>query len=120
MKQAEFASAMAQLAGEGAPFAVATVIKTEGASLGKPGFKALISEKGEVVCGSLGGVCPESAIVGFARETMKSGVPKTVNVFLESVEDAVGAVVKGGKEDEVHVETNCGGKMVIFVDPYLP
>ena len=120
MRQTEFASTLAKLTAEGSPFAVATVVKTEGSSLGKAGFKAVISEKGDVVCGSLGGVCPESAITDIAKETMQSGLPKTVKVFLESVEDSVGAVVKGRTEDEIHVETNCGGVMTIFVEPYMP
>ena len=120
LKQAEFTGALERLTSEGTPFAVATVVKTEGSSLGKPGFKVVISEKGEVLYGSLGGVCPESAITDAARETMKSGVPKTVKVHLESVENSVNAMVKGRKEDEIYVETNCGGIMTIFVEPYLP
>ncbi|MDG7006734.1 MAG: XdhC family protein [Nitrososphaerota archaeon] len=120
MKQAEFAKMMDSLATRGAPFAVATVVKTEGSSLGKPGFKVIISGTGEVVYGSLGGVCPESAIAAVARKTIRTGTPKMVQVFLESVEDSVGAVLKSQNEDEIHVETNCGGSMEIYVEPYLP
>jgi len=120
MKQAEFAKMMDALVMRGVPFAVATVVKTEGSSLGKPGFKILVSNKGEVLCGSLGGVCPESAIAVTARSTMRTGHPKVVKVFLESVEDSVGAVLKSQTEDEIHVETNCGGTMEIYVEPYLP
>ena len=120
MKQAEFAKMMDSLATRGAPFAVATVVKTEGSSLGKPGFKVIISGTGEVVYGSLGGVCPESAIAAVARKTLRTGAPKMVQVFLESVEDSVGAVLKSQNEDEIHVETNCGGSMEIYVEPYLP
>ena len=107
------------LASRGTPFAVATVVKTEGSSLGKPGFKD-ISGAGEVVYGSLGGVCPESAIASAAKITMRTGSPKMVKVFLENVEDAVGAVLKSQSEDEIHVETNCGGTMEINIEPYLP
>jgi xanthine dehydrogenase accessory factor len=120
LKQSEFTKTLARLTADGTPFVVATVVKTEGGSLGKPGFKAVISAKGDVICGSLGGVCPESAITGVAKETMQSGVPKTVKVYLESTEDSVAAAVKSRKEDEIHVETNCGGTMTIFVEPYLP
>jgi len=111
---------MDTLASRGAPFAVATVVKTEGSSLGKPGFKVIVSGAGEVVYGSLGGVCPESAIASAAKYTMRTGSPKVVKVFLESVEDAVGAVLKSQSEDEIHVETNCGGTMEIYIEPYLP
>jgi xanthine dehydrogenase accessory factor len=120
MKQVEFAKMMDSLINRGAPFAVATVVKTEGSSLGKPGFKAIISAEGEVLCGTLGGVCPESAIVSAAKETIKTGTPKMVKVFLESVENSVGAVLKSKNGDEIHVETNCGGTMDIYIEPYLP
>jgi xanthine dehydrogenase accessory factor len=120
MKQAEFARMMDTLASRGAPFAVATVVKIEGSSLGKPGFKAIISGAGEVLYGTLGGVCPESAMVSAAKMTMRTGTPKIVKVFLESVENSVGAVLKSQSEDEVHVETNCGGTMEIYVEPFLP
>jgi xanthine dehydrogenase accessory factor len=120
MKQVEFANMMDSLVNQGAPFAVATVVKTEGSSLGKPGFKVIISAEGEVIYGTLGGVCPESAIVSAAKKTMRTGTPKMVKVFLESVENSVGAVLKSQNEDEVHVETNCGGTMEIYVEPYLP
>jgi len=120
MKQAEFAKMIDSLASRGAPFAVATVVKIEGSSLGKPGFKVIISAAGEVLYGTLGGVCPESAIVANAKMTMRTGTPKMVKVFLEGVENSVGAVLKSQSEDEVHVETNCGGKMDIYIEPYLP
>ncbi|HXW94387.1 MAG TPA: XdhC family protein [Nitrososphaerales archaeon] len=120
MKQAEFAKMIDSLASRGAPFAVATVVNIEGSSLGKPGFKVIISGAGEVLYGTLGGVCPESAIVSAAKMTMRTGNPRVVKVYLEGVENSVGATLKSQNEDEVHVETNCGGKMDIYIEPYLP
>ncbi|HLQ21096.1 MAG TPA: XdhC family protein [Nitrososphaerales archaeon] len=120
MKHTEFARILNSLVGRREPFAVATVVRTEGSSLGKPGFKLIISKEGETVYGSLGGVCPESAIVSTAQGTMKTGQPKTVRVFLESVEKAVEGTVVSQSEDEIHVETNCGGTMEVYVEPYLP
>ncbi len=120
MKHADFARIMNSLVNRREPFAVATVVRTEGSSLGKPGFKVIISKEGETVYGSLGGVCPESAIVRTAQETMKNGQPKTVKVFLESVEKAVEGTIVSQSEDEIHVETNCGGAMEVYVEPYLP
>ena len=87
MKQLEFAKMMDSLASRGAPFAVATVVKTEGSSLGKPGFKVIKSGEGEVLDGTLGGVCPESANIAGAKKTMMTGSPKMVKVFLESDEN---------------------------------
>jgi len=120
VKQAEFTAITSTLMSRGEPFAVATVTKTEGSTLGKPGFKVIISSAGEILYGTLGGGCPESAIVPAAKTTMKTGVPKTVKVFLESVEEAVGAIVKNRNDDEIHVETTCGGTMEIYLEPYLP
>lgn len=120
MKQTDFTRLVDRLVSRKEPFAVATVVKTEGSALGKPGFKVLISGDGQVVYGSLGGACPESAIVSTAKKTLRTGTPKVVKVYLESVEQAVEAVVKSQTEDEIHVETNCGGTMEIYVEPYLP
>jgi xanthine dehydrogenase accessory factor len=120
MKQAEFATVVSDLVGKGEPFVVATVTKTEGGTLGKPGFKVIISGTGQVLHGTLGGGCPESAIVPAARKTMTTGTSKTVKVFLENTEAAVAAVVSSRNEDEIHVETNCGGTMEIYLEPYLP
>jgi xanthine dehydrogenase accessory factor len=120
MKQTDFTRLTDELAAKGEPFAVATVVKTEGSSLGKPGFKVVISGDGEVLYGTLGGACPESAIVHTAKKVLSTGTPRVVKVYLESVERAVEAVVKSQNEDEIHVETNCGGTMEIYVEPYLP
>lgn len=120
MKQIEFAQVMSSLVSRGEPFVVATVVKTEGSSIGKPGFKVIISRTGEVLYGTLGGACPESALVPSAKMTLRTGTPKTVKIYLENVEDSVGAVVKNQSEDEIHVETNCGGNMELYIEPYLP
>ena len=120
MKQADFAKMLDSLTSRGVPFAVATVVKTEGSSLGKPGFKVIISSTGEALYGSLGGVCPESAIASVVKKAIRTGTPKVVKVHLESVENSVGAVLKSQNEDEIHVETNCGGSMEIYVEPFLP
>jgi xanthine dehydrogenase accessory factor len=120
MKPTDFARLTDELAAKGEPFAVATVVKTEGSSLGKPGFKVVISGDGKVLYGTLGGSCPESAIVHTAKKVLSTGTPRVVKVYLESVEKAVEAVVKSQNEDEIYVETNCGGTMEIYVEPYLP
>jgi xanthine dehydrogenase accessory factor len=120
MKQKEFAEVIESLTSAQEPFAVATVVKTEGSSLGKPGFKAVVSGTGEILYGTLGGVCPESAIVAAAKMTMRTRNPKLVKVFLEGPDKAVGAALRGHGDDEIYVETNCGGMMEIYVEPYLP
>lgn len=120
MTQIEFARITNNLIGRREGFAVATVVRIEGSSLGKPGFKEVISKDGRIVYGSLGGVCPDSAIVEVAKKAMATGLPRMVKVYLESVEDAVEGVVKSRSDDEIHVETNCGGSMDIYIEPYMP
>ena len=120
MKNSEFARLMNSLSNRREPFALATVVKTEGSTIGKPGFKVMISKDGGILYGSLGGVCPESALVATAKKTLASGQPKNVKIYLEDVESAVEGVVKSQSEDEIHVETNCGGMMEVYVEPYLP
>lgn len=118
MKVTEFAKTVADLIGDRKSFAVATVVKTEGSTLGKPGFKVIFSASGEVLLGSLGGGCPDSVIEPVARKTLTTGMPRTVKVYLESVDKAVEGLVKSQNEDEIHVETNCGGTMEVFVEPF--
>lgn len=120
MKNTEFTRLMDSLTTRREPFALATVVNTEGSTIGKPGFKVMLSKDGEVLYGSLGGVCPESALVATAKKTLATGQPRKVKVYLEDVESAVEGVVKSQDEDEIHVETNCGGMMEIYVEPYLP
>ncbi|MDX1534738.1 MAG: XdhC family protein, partial [Thermoplasmata archaeon] len=74
----------------------------------------------EVPFGTLGGACPDGPIVQVALETLESGEPRLIKVFLEDVESAVRGTVRSQTRDEIHVETNCGGVMEIYVEPYLP
>ena len=100
--------------------AVATITKTIGSTLGKPGFKMLITEKGEIVYGTLGGGCPEGPIVRIGLDVIKSQSPRVVRVFLEDAKTALGKISISDEGDEIHVETNCGGNMEILVEPYSP
>lgn len=99
---------------------VATVVRIHGSSLGKPGFKAVISRDGRIVFGTIGGVCPESAIAAISLDALKTGQARIVNVHLEDARSALDGVLKKANSDEVYVETNCGGMMEIYVEPYLP
>ncbi len=119
MKTLDFARRLKELAEGGKPFAVATVVRIEGSSLGKPGFKTIVDGQ-NVLYGSLGGVCPESAIISTAEQVIGSGKPKTVKIFLEEAGRAIAGMVKSNNPDEIYVETFCGGMMEVYVEPYLP
>jgi xanthine dehydrogenase accessory factor len=120
MKALEFAKKLEELAEKREPFAVATVVRIQGSSIGKPGFKAIISKDGKIAYGTVGGVCPESAIATMAMDAIRTGKARTVKVFLEDARKALEGAMKSQSEDEIHVETNCGGMMEIYVEPYLP
>lgn len=120
MDPAQYVRMLSDLAARREPFAVAAVVKTEGSTLGKPGFKTVISKEGEIVYGTLGGGCPDGPIVQVALQTMQTGVPRVVRVHLVDVTQAIEGTVRSDNPDEIYVETNCGGTMEIYVEPYLP
>lgn len=118
MDSLAFATLMGDLARADDPFAVATIVRTFGSTLGKPGFRILVSKEGEVLHGSLGGACPEGPIVSAAVEAMAEGRPRLVRVHLEGLESSIQASIER-VEDEVHLETECGGGMDIYIEPYV-
>lgn len=111
---------MHELTAEREPFAQATVTKTEGSTLAKTGFKILIAHDGRVVGGTLGGGCPEGPIVQVARRAMTDGQPRLVRVHLVDAARAIQGTVGEPSEDEIYVETYCGGTLEVFVEPVLP
>ena len=120
MKTPEYTEHLAELASNRETFAVATVTKTEGSTLAKPGFKILISNRGDVVRGTLGGGCPEGPICEVALRAMKDGQPRLLRVHLVDAAQAVAGTVQASSEDEIYVETDCGGTLEVFVEPMLP
>ncbi len=113
----EYPQIVSELVNRGEEFVVATVVRVSGSSIGKPGFKEVISSDGKVIYGTLGGACPDSAIVERAMDALKKGEAKTIKVFLEDAKDTILGMSKGN-DDEIHVETNCGGVMDIFLEPF--
>ena len=116
----DFTGTIRSLAERREPFVVATVVRTLGSSLGKPGFKAVVSKDGRILYGAVGGACPESAIATMAMDALRSGQARVVKVFLDDMNRGLEGNLKSSNPDEVHVETNCGGMMEIYVDPYVP
>ncbi len=117
---AAFVRTISDLAARREPFAVASVVRTEGSTLGKPGFKVVISKDGDIVHGTLGGGCPDGPIVQVGQDTMETGTPRVVRVHLVDMTQAVAGTVASQSPDDIYVETNCGGTMEIYVEPYLP
>jgi len=120
VKTPEYTERLNELASRREAFAVATVTKTEGSTLAKPGFKILISGRGDVVRGTLGGGCPEGPICEVALRAMLDGSPRVVRVHLVDAAKAVAGTMRESSEDEIYVETDCGGTLEVFVEPMLP
>jgi len=119
LKNWEFPEVISELVKKDQPFVVATVVNVSGSSIGKPGFRTVISSDGKVVYGTLGGACPDSAIIEKAKEVLASGEAKVIKVYLESTKEALEGITIN-RDNEIHVETFCGGIMDIFLEPFRP
>jgi xanthine dehydrogenase accessory factor len=94
----------AQLAQQGQPFVLTTVVKTSGSTPQKPGAKLLVRPDGTGV-GTLGGGCVEAEVWATAREVLENGGPPSVAAFTLTEELAA-------RDGLV-----CGGTMWILIDP---
>ncbi|MDE2721297.1 XdhC family protein [Candidatus Palauibacter polyketidifaciens] len=101
----------ARLTSERQPYALATVVRSERPTSGKPGNMALISADG-VMHGWIGGSCTRSEVVRHALETLDQGEPRLL---------AFGSS-PGRPDDLVPVPMSCssGGKVEVHVNPVLP
>ncbi len=120
MRAHEFSEKVRELAAEHRPFAMATVVRTEGSTLAKRGFKILISHDGKIAGGTFGGGCPEGPIVAVAEKAMADGESRVVRVHLVDAKGALAGMAHSPSEDEIFVETDCGGILEIHVEPILP
>jgi len=104
------------------PFAFATVIRTAGSTAAKPGTKAILSAKGEILSGWLGGGCTRAAVRKATLAAVADGQPKLISVAPE--EDLNRSGVEAGSDVEgVHYARNgcpSKGTVDIFIEPSLP
>lgn len=119
MENYDFAGRIHEMSTKGQSFVVATVVKTEGSSLAKPGFKVIVHDN-EVIFGTLGGACPESVILEEADKVLKTGLPKTIKIHLEEAGESITAMISRKTDDEIFVETFCGGTIDVFLEPFKP
>lgn len=100
----EFFAIAHELSTKDEPFACALVVQTEGSSAAKPGAKAIITAKGELIWGWLGGDCLESSTISAAVEALKDGKPRLITIDLT---------------DELS-GMPCGGRLWVYIEPVLP
>lgn len=101
----------ARFTAERQPYALATVVRSERPTSGKPGNMALISADG-VMHGWIGGSCTRSEVIRHALVTLDQGEPRLL---------AFGSS-PGRPDGLVPVPMSCssGGKVEVHVNPVLP
>ncbi len=114
--QEDIIDCMARMKGDGQPFALATVIRTEDATAAKAGAKAVVRADGTVV-GWVGGGCTLGAVRKAAARVLSDGQARLVRIHPKerlAQEPAEAGV-------EMH-KSACpsGGTVEVFVEPILP
>jgi xanthine dehydrogenase accessory factor len=104
-----------ELAQQGEPFALATVVRCERPTSAKPGAKALIRKDGSV-SGWIGGSCAEPVVVREALRALQDGQPRFIALVGE------GGTGPGRREGVLEQAMTChsGGTLEIYVEPVLP
>ena len=115
----ELASAMKA---RGAPFALATVVRTVSVTAAKAGAKAVILPDGTITEGWIGGGCARAAVLKAAKEALADGQVKLVSVQPQDLLDEHGVAPGEEREGIRFVKNSCPsqGTMDIFVEPVLP
>ena len=113
---------VATLKERGAPFALATVVRTVAATAAKAGAKAVILPDGTISEGWIGGGCARGAVLKAAREAIADGESRLVSVQPEDLLESRGVHAGEEKEGVRFARNACPsqGTMDIFVEPMLP
>lgn len=101
----------ARLEDERRPFALATVVRSERPTSGKPGNTALITGGG-TLHGWIGGSCTRSEVIRHALESLRLGEPRLLAFGTD----------EGRPGDLVQASMSCasGGKVEVHINPVLP
>ncbi len=108
----DIARTAADLALQGRPYVLATVVRAEAPASVRPGAKAIIHPDGRVE-GWIGGSCSEPNVVRHARHALLTGETELLRIGPEDLEPPRG--VTG-------LTTTCpsGGTVDIFLEPMVP
>ena len=93
----------------GERFAVATVVRCEPPTSGKPGDKAIILADG-TVWGWIGGGCAQPVVVAEAQKALAEGKPRLVRLSPSAIQAEPGVV-------DYPMTCHSGGDMDIYVEP---
>ena len=118
-KKQDFEQVLDSLEKKGSSFAIATVIRTMSSTAAKPGMKAIISDKGEILSGWLGGGCVTNAVCNTAKETLNFKKPKLVVLSPDELKKDLKEL---DNDQTFHKKNYCPseGSMDVFVEPFYP
>ncbi len=89
-------------------YAIATVIRTTGSSIAKPGFKMLISEN-KILRGTFGSRKMDNIVMNEAIKCIEEKKAETITIGLD----------KFNRNCDFNMDTTCGGSIDIFIEPTL-
>jgi xanthine dehydrogenase accessory factor len=95
-----------QLQAKKQPFALATVIETEGSTSARTSAKAIFDAEGGVVLGWVGGGCAQSTVAHAALESLRTNASQIVELDLN--------------DEVLGTGMPCGGSMKVYIEPVLP
>jgi len=103
---ADVLAVASQLQAKRQPFALATVIETEGSTSARTSAKAIFDAEGGVVLGWVGGGCAQSTVAHAALESLRTQSSQIVELDLN--------------DEVLGTGMPCGGSMKVYVEPVLP
>jgi xanthine dehydrogenase accessory factor len=89
-------------------YALATVIKTSGSSIAKPGFK-ILAVNGKIVYGTLGSPSLDNVVLKESEISIKNKETKYLKIALD----------KDNRTSDYSMNTTCGGMIELFIEPYV-
>lgn len=115
-------SVMDRLRREGAPYALATVVRTVSVTAAKAGAKAVIAPDGTMLAGWIGGGCARGAVLKAAREALADGKTRLISVQPEDLLAEQGVAAGDERAGVRYARSMCPSKgtMDVFVEPVLP
>jgi xanthine dehydrogenase accessory factor len=111
-----------RLRAEGAPHALATVVRTRDATSAKPGAKAIVSAEGEILEGWVGGGCARGAIGRAAVRAIERNEPVLVALRPDDRLAAEGVEPCEVRDGMIYERNGCAskGSLDIYVEPFVP
>ncbi|MDH3710253.1 MAG: XdhC family protein [Cyclobacteriaceae bacterium] len=99
-----------ELVDRGEPFVIALVVGYEAPISGKPGYRAIVTQDGNI-WGWIAGGCSQSIIVEESLEVMKTGKPRLIKITPDMEND-----------NPNHRQMSChsGGTLEVYLEPVVP